>query len=152
MARTAKVLKPKVIGYIRKMIAAVLAEPKMYDQELFPSPNNGAVCDTPFCAAGHLIEAKSPRLFARLCKQKYKGEAVGWENEAMKILGLEMDMYVWFKLFGSYVTWPDKYRKMYGSSHNKKTALVKAMVRAKAFAAFWEEVIATDASIALNDN
>lgn len=144
-----KLLKAKALRYIDAMLAAVTVNPKSYNQNNFPRPGEGGVCSTPFCAAGHIIYAKSPRLFERLCKLTYETGSADWGSEAMKALGLDEDVVNTSALFGSTSSWPSKYQQLYRSQwDNDADENRAARVRVKAFKAYWKELVRTNLEFA----
>lgn len=139
--KTPKIFKANAVRLIRKMITAVLADPASVDQNSFPDPNS-SFCNTSFCAAGHIVYAKSPKYFQTLMDSKRRGGNVDWRYEAINILDLPADVDA-RTLFGSVALWPGKFYIMYYTSNRKKTEAGRARARAKAFAAFWEHLLKT---------
>jgi hypothetical protein len=148
-----KTLKPKAIAAIQTMIAYVLSHPKEYDQGSFPSTESDApVCNTAYCAAGHIVAHQFPEKFKRLLKRQWldaKNDAIDsvqWDLEALKVLGLKPkseDMYRFFgydKLFGTTGDWPEKFFNQYKNAKGPKG-------RAKAFANLWNEFISVDGDL-----
>lgn len=74
---------------VHGMIALIDVDAKRYNQNKFPNPDGKtAICTTPYCAAGFLIQAKDQKLFERICKREAKGGHVDWDMEAKKVLKL----------------------------------------------------------------
>lgn len=159
-------LKPKAIALINTMIAHVLSEPKTLDQNSFPSvptesydrttraytPIEVAVCDTSFCAAGHLVQIAKPAHFKKLTVAQFKASQVGdnepfdWEVEALKVLGLKplgdtVEFFGYGKVFGSvWSYWPRKYADQYDAAKTPRG-------KARAFANLWQKFIAVDGDL-----
>lgn len=138
MASTKKNLSRKSINAIRRMIAAVLAEPKYLDQRFFPSSNDcGRVC----CGAGWAV-------FLRLGKKRYEKLVAGegnrhwsfdWDKEGAAALHLPSSTPL-NPLFGTTMDWPSKFYVQYRDAKGPKG-------RAKAFAARWEAFIKSDGNV-----
>lgn len=151
MARIKKNLKAPAIKAIRKMIAFVLANPKLLDQNNFPNTND---CGSACCAAGHLIAQNDPGRYFELCNLAEKGQSSPqWEREAAKVLDIQSaesaadDADLPFDrpdgregyraIFGTVNGWPFKFTLAYNNAKTSKG-------RARAFANRWENFIATD--------
>lgn len=79
-------LTKQAIKLIEKMVGHVLAHPETLDQESFPT-----ACDTPYCAAGHLIALKSKKKFKTLLKtHKREDSMVFWSQEALDAIGVTL--------------------------------------------------------------
>lgn len=166
MSSTKPNLKPKVIALINTMIARVLSEPKQLNQNSFPETPTSiydiktdtyvdvpvAICNTPFCAAGHLVQIAKPRHFKKLLIEQFQAAQAGnaepfnWEIEALKVLGLKptgdpSEFFGYGKVFGStWGYWPEKYSDQYSLA---KTARGKA----RAFANLWKKFVAVDGDV-----
>jgi hypothetical protein len=141
------------------MIAYVLAHPKEYDQENFPEATKEVykkgvlvkldtpVCNTAYCAAGHMVAQQFPERFKRLLKRQWReAGAVVWELEALKVLGIKpasdnpLNYYGYSNLFGPLSSWPEKFFNQYENAKGPKG-------RAKAFANLWNEFILVDGDL-----
>lgn len=149
-----KILEPEAIDFILAMLKAVKSSPESYDQSLYPRPVNGGVCSTAFCAAGHIIIAKSPKLFAELFK-RYEiegrddlGHKVDWMTEAMKVLGLDYGRIHGGLLFGTADVWPERFKFEYNQAYFRKAEKARANQRVRAFIAYWKYLIDTDMAYA----
>lgn len=121
-------LSKATIRKMREVIAAVLAEPKLYNQMKFPDQEDrGAVA----CGAGWAVWLFNPKRYTQLLKGNETG---GWAREAETVLGLG---YTGFDLFCCQGCWPPTFTRMY-------QAATTSLQRAKAMQARWEHFIATD--------
>lgn len=135
-------LSKKTIQKIRKMIAAVLAEPELYNQNTFGEKlcktNGAATCGTTCCAAGWAVWLKDRSLYDKLMTKELKKQSVPWVPEALKALGLEViDGYNTDILFGAAEEWPYPFCDQYDNATTDKG-------RARAFANRWRHFIKTD--------
>jgi hypothetical protein len=121
-------LSAETIAKMRVVIDAVLAEPKFYDQWLFPD-NPRSKCGTICCAAGWVVWIDSPHRYQQL----RENANTYWPLEADEILGIESGS----ALFLSPGDWPKQFRDAYNSLYTPEN-------HAKAMAARWEHYIATD--------
>jgi len=153
---TKKTLKAPARRIIEAMIERVTNEPKLLDQNAFPD-NISPVCETPYCAAGHIVYLQSKRKFADLVKQGYDRKRqidivdicdaprVTWAYEAATILGLpnaDDSTFASYKpLFGSVgIGWLPKYRNMYNKAKTQKG-------RVKVFAKMWTKFLEVDGDV-----
>jgi len=141
-----KNLSATSIRKIRRMIAAVLAEPEFYNQNTFGEQlckNDGQeICGTVCCAAGWAVWLDNRTLYERLMKKELKSDGwreVGWGDAALKALDLVSDNDVLCTLFGRASDWPNKFFQMYEDATTPKG-------RAVAFAKRWEHFIKMDAA------
>lgn len=140
-------LPKRVHAIVNKMLDLMKAERKLYNQGAFPAPtsedfgvpNAPIVCNTPFCAAGFVVMAKSERLFRELSKQDYNDGSVSWETEAAHIIGIPLDSGVTasydevYSLFGSAGSWPEKYAERYRRATTPMARVNVATARWKAW-------------------
>lgn len=147
----AKNLKAGTVRRIRKMIDAVMHNPKAYNQEQFPDASfdskHKPICGTDFCAAGHAVAANSPRRFQTLLTMEAQGNGPSWINEAVESLELK-NVDGTTRLFGTASDWPHKFHMMYLDADDAKTPAWQARKRAMAFKARWEHFIAVDGDYA----
>ena len=136
----AKVLKAPAKRLIQKMIATVTAHPETVDQGSYPEGEG--VCSSTFCAAGHLVFAKSPRLFNSLLKhQRENGDSsVNWRRQAAQVLQLPYNAET-NSIFGSHWEWPHKFRDAYTKASNFKTEKARKRGQTKAFVARWQQLL-----------
>jgi hypothetical protein len=144
-----KNLSATSIRKIRRMIAAVLAEPEFYDQETFGraicKDDGEPACGTVCCAAGWAVWLEDKSTYDHLMKKTLKnpfGVLFGtWKNAAMRSLGLSLGReYDSFALFGYSSDWPEPFATRYEIAKTPKE-------KAKVFAARWEKFIESDGSI-----
>ena len=121
-----KNLSKETITKMREVIAAVLAEPKFYDQNFYPHP-----CKTSCCAAGYAVRINDPKSY----EAKVKDTKFNWRVAAEDVLGLNTDG--GYKLFLFASDWPIQFARDYSDANS-------ALGRAQAMAARWEHFIKTD--------
>lgn len=144
-----KNLSKQTIQKIKRMIAAVLAEPEFYDQDTFArklcKTTGNEVCGDTSCGAGWAIWLENPALFDKMVKAQYRAERPNnwadypdWESAALKALGLEVvGEFDTTTLFGSASDWPSPFNDHYEDAETDKE-------RAKVFAARWRHFIKMD--------
>lgn len=141
-----KLLSKTTIRKIRRMIAAVLAEPELYDQNTFGEnrcvDKDANICGTVCCAAGWAIWLENRELYSRMMKSELRGGGPEWISEALKALDLSSDgegggAHV---LFGPSGSWPEPFCEQYYEASTPKA-------RAKVFAARWEKFIQSDGQV-----
>lgn len=139
-----KNLSATSIGKIRRMIAAVLAEPELYDQNTFGEQickdDGQQVCGTVCCAAGWAVWLDNKPLYARLMEKEIKNVGwldLGWPARALEALDLTCDDGETDHLFGAASDWPYPFSVQYGNASNPKQ-------RARVFAKRWESFIKKD--------
>lgn len=131
------------IEKIRRMIAAVVAEPEFYNQNVFVEENSTNICETVCCGAGWAVWCESPAKFKKMAMLDIDGGWPEWNNEALKALGLKLEgkdddlIDETIKLFGYASDWPSPFDHQYNKA---KTPAA----RAKVFAARWEKFISSD--------
>lgn len=151
MARARKFLTATAIKRIRKMIDYVRRHPAELDQDSFPEAE-GNVCSTSFCAAGHIVNAQSHRLFEKLAKaEAEKPYGTNWTNRGMIALGIatKLDSNGFYSrrissIFGGVGDWPSDFGYMYRQAEQRKTLRAQRAGKVRAFAARWEAFIASD--------
>lgn len=143
-----KNLSKQTIQKIKRMIAAVLAEPEFYDQDFFArklcKTTGNEVCGDTSCGAGWAVWLENPALFGKMAKAQYRAEKVwgddypNWESAALKALGLEVvGEFDTTTLFGAASDWPSPFDDHYEVAETDKE-------RAKVFAARWRYFIEMD--------
>ena len=155
-----KNLSQDTIKKIRRMIAAVKAEPEFYNQNTFGEnickDEGDEVCGTVCCAAGWAVWAENKTLYNKLMKNElenaetgYDGKSTDWLTPACKALGLtysandsEEASYIEYNLFGAAASWPSPYDEQYEKAKTPKQ-------RALVFEKRWENFIKNDGSIYL---
>lgn len=150
MPAVKKNLSKAAIRRIHNMIAVVEANKQLYTQNAFPENNEATVCNTPYCAAGHLIFAHDRKQFHTIVSANQKSMAdwrvdgYSWATEARKLLGLEdrdnRGASVTMALFGSSDDWPKKYSQAYDKAKTYRG-------RFNAFKRYWLRVIEVDADL-----
>lgn len=151
--KTAKFLKAPARRLIMKMLEMVQSEPGSVDQNSYPEGIDTGICNSPYCATGHLIFAKSPRLFTKLCKREAQYNNVNWDAEARDVLGLgSHPMYhpapgvspYYNSWFGFSASWPDKFSSMYTTAASRKTKKAREKGKMRAFVARWQDLLDND--------
>lgn len=140
-----KNLSKKTIHKIRQMIAAVLAEPELYDQDTFGTAicktDGGPTCGTTCCAAGWAVFLGSRKLYNEMMAKELAAKGrrfIGWPEAALKALGLEVDAeYNTDRLFGSHHDWPSEFSQAYDEAETPKQ-------KAQIFARRWRAFIQAD--------
>jgi hypothetical protein len=93
-------LPKKAITILRQVKRLILAEPKLYDQNEFPSAKSGHNCNTPCCIAGWVEWAANPDPKAYNAKLLEKGDFCS--NTMAETLGISYKKAQ--LLFGSWPT------------------------------------------------
>jgi hypothetical protein len=129
------ILTRKTINAIRRMIDAVMAEPKYLNQNAFPERED---CGKTCCGAGWAVFNKiGPKAYKTLVMSKpYPTHQINWEVKALEALGLHPRTNTQ-TLFWAHLDWPEKFADMYTKAKGPKG-------RAKAFKARWEHFIEND--------
>lgn len=122
-----KKLSKETIRKMREVIAAVLREPKFYDQSHFPQAED---CGSTCCAAGWVVWLHDPNLWKKLMLDPFMQD---WDQKADQILGIKSGG----KLFIFAHQWPKQFWLKYSSAGTH-------IGRAQAMADRWEHYIATD--------
>jgi hypothetical protein len=144
-----KNLNKTSIRKINRMIAAVLAEPKLYNQNTFGETTNEekpTICNTVCCAAGWAVFLNNRSLYSKLMKIQLADNNTypPWEDEALKALGLEEVNTSSYNqvssLFSSASSWPEPFCDDYQDATTPKQ-------RAKVFAARWRKFIQSDGTV-----
>lgn len=147
-----KNLSKTSIRKINRMIAAVLAEPKLYDQNTFGATlddrKKSTICNTVCCAAGWAVFLENRSLYSKMMKiqlREDEDDFPSWEDEALKALGLEIVAGGNYDnsdstLFGATSQWPDPFCDDYHAATTPKQ-------RAKVFAARWRKFIESDGAV-----
>lgn len=125
-------LSKETIRKMRRVIEAVLANAKFYDQGIFP---NRIDCGTTCCAAGFAVWLDVPLEEYEALVQRY-GSTWTWEDLAKNKLGLQQNSY----LFHSPNGWPFEFSELYYKAKTPKG-------RALALEACWEDFIDKDGVI-----
>ena len=120
-------LSKTTIRKMRRVIAAVMANPKFYDQQQFPDKRD---CGTTCCAAGFAVWLEGAREYKKLTQKNN----IDWQKLAERALGLgdtHGDLF-----FGPY-TWREDFGDAYITARTP-------LDRAKAMKAWWEYYISQD--------
>jgi hypothetical protein len=129
------ILTRKTINAIRRMIDAVMAEPKYLNQNTFPERED---CGKTCCGAGWAVFNKiGPKAYKALVMSTPDPSLqINWEVRALEALGLPTNINTQ-TLFCSAWDWPEKFADMYRKAKGP-------VGRAKAFKARWENFIEQD--------
>jgi len=123
-------LSEQTIRKMRAVIAAILAEPELYDQDI--SPSGATDCNSVCCAAGWVYWLNDPEDYAARLRDDRKYQL---SFNAPKLLGI--DVFAGHNLFDYAYNWPEPYASQYAKA---TTPLGKA----KVLEARWEHFIAVD--------
>jgi hypothetical protein len=133
-------LSDETIRRMEAVIAAVLAQPELYNQRELPSPKDDPY-KVPCCAVGWVLWVDNPERYrqrlSRICSgyQEWNGETYyPLVKVAHRILGLKDTEH---RLFGSPSDWPWQYAQRYIHAQSDRG-------RAAAMAARWKHFIKTD--------
>lgn len=141
MKAVKKFFSDESILRIDKMLAALVADGKNYNQDAYPT-NMMGYCNTEFCMAGFAVLANDPARYAFLIRKDGRHPlSVQWQTEARKALKIKPADHILRRIFGTASEWYDERSK--ARYHAAKTH----RGRVSAAVGYWKKIVKTDGAI-----